>query len=177
MVTHTQNLCSAINPSKVHTQQWTHTPWTHTQGSGQPFMLRRPGSSWGSGALLKGTSGMVLRVERVLDLLPPPTILTGPEIQIPIQITNFLTIRPRLPSFCKRMQSFMGKQGMCCERMLNLLGNTLYLLENTTVLWINAKTLKHNQIFISCLFIPRGSDKSVRFYKYTFISKVFLFIF
>ncbi len=24
MVTHTRNLCSAINPSKVHTQQWTH---------------------------------------------------------------------------------------------------------------------------------------------------------
>ncbi len=28
MVTHTQNLCSAFNPSKVHTQLWTHT---HTQ--------------------------------------------------------------------------------------------------------------------------------------------------
>ncbi len=31
MVTHTRNLCSAINPSKVHThREHTHTPWTHT---------------------------------------------------------------------------------------------------------------------------------------------------
>ncbi len=34
----------------AHTQQWKHTPGpgTHTRSSGQPFMLRRPGSSWGS---------------------------------------------------------------------------------------------------------------------------------
>ncbi len=37
----------------AHTQQWTNT---HTQSSGQPFLLRRPGSSWGLGALLRGTS-------------------------------------------------------------------------------------------------------------------------
>ncbi len=45
MVTHTRNLCSAINPSNVHTLG------EHTPG----FMLRRLGS-WGLGALLKGTS-------------------------------------------------------------------------------------------------------------------------
>ncbi len=39
--------------------------------SGQPFMLRRPGSSWGFGALLKGTSVMVLRVERALYIQSP----------------------------------------------------------------------------------------------------------
>ncbi len=33
MVTHTRNLCSAFNLSKVN---------THTRSSGQPFMLRRP---------------------------------------------------------------------------------------------------------------------------------------
>ncbi len=44
MVTHTRNLCSAFNPSKVH----THTPWTHTRSSGQPFMLWRPGAVEGS---------------------------------------------------------------------------------------------------------------------------------
>ncbi len=49
----------------------THTPWTHTRSSGQSFMLRRPGSSWGFGALLKGTSVMVLRVERVLYIHSP----------------------------------------------------------------------------------------------------------
>ncbi len=40
----------------THTEVNTHTPWSHTQSSGQPFMLRRPGSSWGFGALLEGTS-------------------------------------------------------------------------------------------------------------------------
>ncbi len=60
----------------THTQQWTHTPWTHTSwthtwSSGQPFMLRRQGSSWGFGALLKDTSVVVLRVERVLYIHSP----------------------------------------------------------------------------------------------------------
>ncbi len=59
----------------AHTQQWvvnkhTHTH-THTRSSGQP-MLRRPGSSWGFGALLKGlTSVVVLRVEKPLDIHSP----------------------------------------------------------------------------------------------------------
>ncbi len=75
MVTHTRNLCSAFNPSKVHTHTAvnTHTPWTHTRSSGQPFCCGGPGSSWGFGALLKGTSVVVLRVERVLDIHSPPT--------------------------------------------------------------------------------------------------------
>ncbi len=50
----------------------THTAVnTHTVNSGQPFMLRRPGSSWGFGALLKGTSVVVLRVERALYIHSP----------------------------------------------------------------------------------------------------------
>ncbi len=48
----------------------THPKCTHTRSSGQP-MLRHPGSSWGFGALLKGTSVVVLRVERVLDIHSP----------------------------------------------------------------------------------------------------------
>ncbi len=55
----------------THTSEHTHTPWTHTQSSGQPFMLRRPGSSWGFGALLKGTSVMVSKVERALYIHSP----------------------------------------------------------------------------------------------------------
>ncbi len=60
------------HPKCTHTDssEHTHTPWTHTQSSGQPFMLRRPGSSWGFGALLKGTSVVVLRVERALYIQP-----------------------------------------------------------------------------------------------------------
>ncbi len=52
MVTHTRNSCSAFNPSIVH----THIVNTHPEQWAAIFMLRRPGSSWGFGALLKGTS-------------------------------------------------------------------------------------------------------------------------
>ncbi len=66
MVTHTRNLSSAFNPSKctltavnTHPEQWA-------------AMLRRPGSSWGIGALLKGlTSVVVLKVERALVIHSP----------------------------------------------------------------------------------------------------------
>ncbi len=68
MVTHTRNLCSAFtHPKCTHTAVNTHTPWTHTRSSGKPFMLRRPGSSWGFGVLLKGTS--VTASTRVLQYL------------------------------------------------------------------------------------------------------------
>ncbi len=59
------------HPKCTHTEVNTHTPWTHTRSSGQPFMLRHPGSSWGFGDLLKGTSVMVLRVKRALDIHSP----------------------------------------------------------------------------------------------------------
>ncbi len=66
MVTHTRNLSSAFNPSKctltavnTHPEQWA-------------AILRRPGSSWGIGALLKGlTSVVVLKVERALVIHSP----------------------------------------------------------------------------------------------------------
>ncbi len=93
MVTHTWNLCSAINPSKVHTH-------THTVNSRQQFILQRSGSSWGFGALLKGTSVMVLRVERALDIHSPqlqflPARDSNPQ---PFDYkSNSSAIRPRLP--------------------------------------------------------------------------------
>ncbi len=66
MVTHTRNLSSAFNPSKctltavnTHPEQWA-------------AILRRPGSSWGIGALLKGlTSVVILKVERALVIHSP----------------------------------------------------------------------------------------------------------
>ncbi len=102
MVTHTWNSCSAFNPSKVHTHssEHTHTPWTHTQSSGQPFMLRRPGNSWGFSALLKGTSVVVLRVERAVYIHSPhlqslPARHSNPQ---PLDYEyDSLTTRPRLP--------------------------------------------------------------------------------
>ncbi len=64
-------LCKLTHPKCTHTAVNSHTPWTHTRSSGQPFMLRRPGSSWGFGALLKGTSVGVLKVERALVIHSP----------------------------------------------------------------------------------------------------------
>uniref|UniRef100_A0A671MR58 Protein FAM83A-like n=1 Tax=Sinocyclocheilus anshuiensis TaxID=1608454 RepID=A0A671MR58_9TELE len=56
----------------------TSYPNVTTGLSGQPFMLRRLGSSWGFGALLKGTSVVVLKVgESAVHSLPPPTIPAG----------------------------------------------------------------------------------------------------
>ncbi len=119
MVTHTLNLCSAFNLSQsAHTHQWTHThltypkcthtpvnthtPWTHTRSSGQPFMLWHPGSSWGFGVLLKGlTSVVVLRVERAL-YIHSPHLQSLPDrdsniCNLWITSPTLLTIRPRLP--------------------------------------------------------------------------------
>ncbi len=97
MVTHTRNLCSAFDPSKVHTHSSEHTL---TRSSGQPFMLLRPGSSWGFGALLKGTSVMVLRVERAL-YIHSPHLQSLPARDLNSQPLGYesdsLTIRPRLP--------------------------------------------------------------------------------
>ncbi len=53
------------HPKCTHTQQWTHT------------------HRWGFGVLLKGSSGVVLKVERALYIHPPPppTIPAGSETQ------------------------------------------------------------------------------------------------
>ncbi len=96
LVSHTRNLCSAFNPSKcTHTAVNTHTPWTHTRSSGQPFMLWRPGSIWGFGALLKGTSVVVLSVgESAGHSLPPPTIPAGPETRTHVLWVKSPTLYP-----------------------------------------------------------------------------------
>ncbi len=67
MVNHTRNSCSAFNPSKVHTHTHTHT---HTRSSGQPFMLRRPGSSGIEGG------------ESAVHSLPSTTISAGPGLEL-----------------------------------------------------------------------------------------------
>ncbi len=90
------------HPKCTHTAVNTHTPWTRTQSSIFliPFMLRCPGSSWGFGVLIKGTSVVVLRVERAL-------YIHSPHLQyLPARDSNSqpldyesdsLNIRPRLP--------------------------------------------------------------------------------
>ncbi len=86
-----------IYPSNVHTHssEHTHKPWTHSQSSGQPFMLRLLGRSWGFGALLKGTSV----VEKALYINSPhlQVLLARDSNSQPFDYeSDFLTIRPRL---------------------------------------------------------------------------------
>ncbi len=100
----------------THTAVNTHTPWTHTQSSGQPFMLRRPGSSWGFGALLKGTSVVVLKEERALDIHSPTynSCWTWDSNLQPLDYeSDSLTIRPRLPCLGEISTSSSAASSLC----------------------------------------------------------------
>ncbi len=74
--------------SEPHPEQWA-------------AILRRPGSSWGIGALLKGlTAVVVLKVERALVIHSPtdnPCRTWESNLQPLGYKSNSLTIRPRLP--------------------------------------------------------------------------------
>ncbi len=77
----------------------THPKWTHTRSSGQPCYSVR-GSSWGFGALLKDTSVVVLKEERVLVIHSPTNnpCRTRDSNPQPLNYeSDSLTIRPRLP--------------------------------------------------------------------------------
>ncbi len=104
----------------------THTPWTHTRSSGQPFMLRHPGSSWGFGVLLKDTSVVVLRVERALYIHSPHLQFLPARDSNPWPLgyeSDSLTIRPRLPCILY--------YNVFCERNLGLLYFCLPIIANT----------------------------------------------
>ncbi len=87
-------VCSAFNPSEVHTHTavntHTHTPWTHTRSSGQPIMLWRPGAVGGSVPCSRAPqSGYWRWRERSL----PPTIPAGSRLepatfQLRVQLSN-----------------------------------------------------------------------------------------
>ncbi len=64
-------------------------PSAHTWSSGQPT-LRRPGSSWGIGALLKGLTSVVDTSCQSRDSNSQPWVTSGFK-------SNALSIRPRLP--------------------------------------------------------------------------------
>ncbi len=69
---HTRNLCSAFNPSKLHTHTHTHTPWTHTRSSGQPFILHfnvgHNGGTWKPNIFWGGTCVPGVKSLRTTDL-------------------------------------------------------------------------------------------------------------
>ncbi len=99
MVTHTQNLCSAFNPSKVHTHSSEHTN-THCEHIGQPFYAAAPGEHLGvqclaQGHLNRGIEGEASAGHYKLDLqfLPARDSNSQPFECKP----DSLTIRPRLP--------------------------------------------------------------------------------
>ncbi len=101
MVTHTRNLCSAFNPSKVHTHssEHTHTVNTHPE-QWAAIYAAAPGEQLGFGALLKGTSVVVLRLERALYIHSPHLQFLPARDSNPRLLgyePDSLTIRPRLP--------------------------------------------------------------------------------
>ncbi len=82
-----------IYPSKC-----THTVNTHPE-QWAAFMLRHPGSSWGFSALLKGTSVVLLKVERALDIHSPhlQSLPDRDSNSQPFDYESDSTIWPRLP--------------------------------------------------------------------------------
>ncbi len=83
MVTHTWNLCSAFNPSKVHTHSSEHTH-THTVNTHPEqwaaIYAAAPGEQLGVRCLAQGhLSRGIEGGESAVHSLPPPTIPAGPE--------------------------------------------------------------------------------------------------
>ncbi len=80
-------------------------------------MLRRPGSSWGIGALLKGlTSVVVLKVERALVIHSPhrqflPDLGIEPAtFGLQVQLSNHkATAAPQMPPRCPPVMFFFSK--------------------------------------------------------------------
>ncbi len=84
MVTHTQNLCSAFNPSKcTHTVVNTHTH-THTPVAVGSHIAAAPGEQLGVRCLAQGShlSRGIEGGESAGYSLPPPKIFAGPETRI-----------------------------------------------------------------------------------------------
>ncbi len=84
------NSLSCYNKYKLSSDELylSHTQFTSKWSSGQPT-LRRPGSSWGFGALLKGLTSVVDTSCQSRDSNPQPWVTSGFK-------SNALSIRPRL---------------------------------------------------------------------------------
>ncbi len=121
MMTHTRNLCSVFNPSKVHTRTHTHAhthahtyahahthahTHTHTVNTHpeQCIYAAAPGEQLGVRFLAQGhISRGIEGGESAVHLLPPPTIPAGPRLELAnIGLwVRFSTIRPQLPLYEK----------------------------------------------------------------------------
>ncbi len=83
MVTHTQNLCSAFDPSKVHPHSSEHTHCEHTPGAvGSHFYVAAPREQLGVRCLAQGhLSRGIEGGESTVHSLPQPTISAGPRLE------------------------------------------------------------------------------------------------
>ncbi len=127
------------HPKCTHTQQWTHTPWTHTRSSGQPFMLRRPWRSCGFGALLKGTSSWYWGRKRAL-FIHSPHLQFLPARNLNSQPldyeSNSLTIRPRLPCVWQLSYTIVSiSKSIYQNSLYALIHIFLYLIMTNTFMW------------------------------------------
>ncbi len=85
-------------------------PSAHTWSSGQPT-LRRPGSSWGFGALPKGLTSVMNTSCQSWDSNPQPWVTLGFK-------SNALSIRPRLPP---KKSAFSNKINVPFEWQMEIL--------------------------------------------------------
>ncbi len=120
MVTHTQNLCSAFNPSKcTHTVVNTHTHSEHTPGAvgtGQP-MLQRPGSRTPGGSVPCSRVSTTHLVQlwywrwRERRLFTPPTNNSCRTWDSNLRPSGYksdsLSIKPWLPPYMMWFQVFL----------------------------------------------------------------------
>ncbi len=97
MVTHTQNLCSAFNPYKVHTHSsehtHTHTVNTHTQQWAVIYTAASGEQLWVQCLAQEHLSRGIEGGESAGYSLPPPTIPAGPRLEpttfgLQVQLSN-----------------------------------------------------------------------------------------
>ena len=82
MVTHTQNSCSAFNPSKVHTHSSEHTHREHPE-QWAAIYAAAPGEQLGVRCLAQGhLSRGIEGGESAVHSLPRPTIPAGPRLEL-----------------------------------------------------------------------------------------------
>ncbi len=102
MVTHTRNLCSAINPSKVHTHssEHTHTVNTHPE-QWAAIYTAAPGEQLGVRCLAQRHLSCGIKGWRERCTFTPPHLQSLPARDSNSQPLDYesdsLTIRPQLP--------------------------------------------------------------------------------
>ncbi len=126
------------HPKCTHTAVNTHTPWTHTRSSGQPLMLRRPGSSWGFGAL-----SWYWRWRERCTFTPPTynSCRTWDSNSQPLGYeSDSLTIRPRLPHYFVSCSSSINSMHFIyipfCTIVILIINDSILLTVSCEVLFV-----------------------------------------